>query len=245
MYNKTAVSVVMPMFNEKDYTLYTVRELGDFFKEQGIDFELIVVDDGSTDGSSQIIDHLSQGNSFLKVIHFEKNSGIGRALRSGFNSATKDIIIYTDFDLPVEKDKIKESIDILKGNNVDLIVGRRIGTRETAIRHLYSFVYNQMIKKLFRIGLNDINCALKVFRRDMVSKMELKSDGPFIDAELLIRARNKGFKILELEVANSPRLFGCSKFAARKNIIRTVSKMISELLRLYPEIKYKNEKTNH
>jgi glycosyltransferase involved in cell wall biosynthesis len=236
MIKQLSVSLVIPMFNEEGCIEGTVKTLRDFFNSLGLNFEIIVIDDGSTDGSFRILEDLRGDYSSLRVIRLAKNTGIGRALRTGFEGAKHDVIIYTDADLPVQICGLKKGLDMLLENNADIVVGSRVGKRESLSRLVYTSVYNFIIRHLFRLDVQDVNCAMKIIRRSKIKEACLRSEGPFIDAEILIKAKNIGLKILEIEVENVPRKDGFSKFASNKTIIFTIFKMLSELLMIYPDL---------
>jgi len=236
MIKQKSVSVVIPMFNEMECIAYTIKELSDFFSLLNLDYEIIVVDDGSTDGSLEKVRGLCKSYSSLKAITLYKNIGIGRALRAGYDSARNEVIIYTDADLPVDKESFRDVLDLLYRNNIDIVVGRRIGGRESSLRYVYTLVYNTIMRQMFKTDLRDINCPMKVFRRSVIENVKLKSDGPFIDAELLIKAKNKGFRIFETEVSCTRQRNRVSKFASPKKIISTLFKIVLELTDLYPEL---------
>jgi hypothetical protein len=137
---------------------------------------------------------------------------------------------------------------MLLEHNADIVVGCRVGKRESFLRLVYTSVYNFIIRLIFRLDLQDVNCAMKIIRRSKIKETCLRSNGPFIDAEILIRAKNMGLKILEIQVENVPRKKGFSKFASNKTIFFTIFKMISELLMIYPDLirpKMEYEKINH
>lgn len=231
MNKQLSVSVVIPMYNEKECICYTVKELRKGFFDECVDFEIVVVDDGSTDGSFFLVNDLCKYYSFLRIIHFDKNRGIGSALKAGFKSAKNSIIIYTDSDLPVDIATLKRGLNILNDrDDLDMVIGYRHGRRESVMRYIYTYVFNGVIRRLFKVKFRDINCAMKIFRRSVIENMILRSEGPFIDAELVVRARNRGVKIFELKINEVPRAFGYSKFASRGTIVKTIIKMNLELI---------------
>ncbi|MFA5144805.1 MAG: glycosyltransferase family 2 protein [Candidatus Omnitrophota bacterium] len=237
MANQSSVSIVVPLFNEKELAGDLVKIVYDFSKSVNLDSELIVVDDGSNDGSSLLLDELTKTYPFLRAIHLKKNIGIGRALKTGFASAKKDIIFYTDADLPVDINVLMPGKAIIDRNEADMVIGNRMGRRESFLRRFYTGIFNLMIRSLFKIKLHDINCAMKIFRRSIINDIKLNADGPFIDTELVLKMRNNGFRILELKVKSMSRRCGCSKFASPERIVGTIFRMILEMVKSYPELR--------
>ena len=233
MSKQPSVSIVIPMYNEKEQISFTISELVAFLDSISLDYEIIIVDDGSTDGSPDIVCGIIETTPQIGLITLNRNLGIGRALRAGFASAKNDIIIYTDADLPVGKNIFKDALDLLSNNRADIVIGSRVGRRESLSRYVYTQTYNAIVRCLFNVKLKDINAGMKVFRREIVDTIRLKSDGPFIDTELLINSLDKGFKIYEIEVSNIIRKNRKSRFAAAENVAFTIYKLVFELINFY------------
>jgi len=236
MENDHPVSIVLPMFNEKESIGAAIRNAAGFLSSRYAGSEIIVIDDGSTDGSFEVVEQLKKEFSSLKCIHFDKNKGIGRALRTALGEAKNSIILYTDSDWPVSNDVLKEAFDLLNRENADLVVGYRKGKRELFYRKVYSFLYNFFVRVVFGLGFKDTNCPLKLIRKKVIDNIILRSDGPFIDAELLVRSRNKGYKIVELVYLNIPRKSGHSKFNSFSGVIKAMSSTLIEMSKLAPEL---------
>lgn len=239
MKNNYSVSLVIPMFNEKESIESTIRSAVSFLSNCNPDSEIIVVDDGSTDGSFDLISELGKENSLLKCIHFDKNEGIGRALRTGFNQAKNDLILYTDSDWPVDSEVLRQAFDLLIREKADLVVGCRQGKRRLFYRKVYSLSYNLLIRTVFGLKIKDVNCPLKIIYKEVIKDIVLKSDGPFIDVELLVRSRNKGYKLVELPYLNIPRKSGYSKFNSFSGVTKAVKSTLKEMLKITPELIFK------
>ena len=135
-------------------------------------------------------DSLARVNNRIKVIHHGKNRKLGGALKTGFYSAFKDIIVYTDIDLPFDLSRLKDLIPLV--NEFDIIKGYRAGKRESWLRIFYSKAYNLLINFVFNVKFSDVNFSLKIFKRAVLEDMDLKSEGSFIDAEFMIKAVKLG-----------------------------------------------------
>lgn len=226
-----SLSLVLPMYNEIGYVRETVSKAISALESFISDFEIIIVDDASNDGSEKIADSLSRGDARIRVIHHIGNRKLGGALKTGFYNATKDIIIYTDMDLPFDLSVLKDIYPLI--SEFDIITGYRKNGRESLLRAFYSKGYNLLINYIFRVNIKDVNFSLKMFRREILNDIELKSEGSFIDAEFLAKARKIGCSIRELGVDFRPRVHGASRLSTPAVIF----KIIFEMIKFYPEIK--------
>lgn len=227
---KNSISVVIPMLNERDYIRKTVNGFTEALERNKVNYEIIIVDDYSSDGSEKISDELSIKDERVKVIHIKRRLQFGSCLRLGFSFASCDWIFYTDCDLPFDLGIIDSLLEEIKGDNV--ILGFRIGKRESLLRSFYSAVYNYMIKSLFHLKVKDVNFALKIFRKDILNELRLESKTAIIDAELLIKTRRLGYEIKEVGVEYQPRIYGRSKLAS----FRPIAQAILELIRMYSKL---------
>ncbi|MDD4909416.1 MAG: glycosyltransferase [Candidatus Omnitrophica bacterium] len=233
MHNRSArsISLVFPMYNEKDYLPVAVEKARKVLGELTDNYEVIIVDDASTDGSGEMARELARNDEKIRVLRHKKNSRLGCALKTGFNNARGGIVVYSDMDLPFDLENIKRFIPLL--DEADIVVGRRIGSRDSLLRSLYSKAYNGLIRAVFGIKVSDVNFAMKIFKRDILDLLELKSDGSFIDAELLIRAVRLGYIVKEVEVAYRARQYGVSHLCS----LPVIFKIIAEMVKLLPELK--------
>lgn len=225
-----SISLVLPMFNEIDYIQKTVSKAVSILESFISDFEIIIVDDASNDGSEKIADTLSGNDNRITVIHHKKNRKLGGVLKTGFSAATKEIVIYTDMDMPFDLSLLGRLITFM--DNADIINGGRTVYKESFKRRLYSKVYNTIIKVIFGLRVKDVNFALKIFKKNILKSLKLKSEGSFISAEALIKAQYIGYKIKEIPVPYSPRNWGCSRLSS----VRVILRIIYEMAKLFPEI---------
>lgn len=232
------------MLDERESIESTVRNAVSFLSNCNPGSEIIIVDDGSIDGSFDIVRKLRQEISLLKCIRFDRNKGIGKALRVGFNQAKNDLILYTDSDWPVNNEVLKQAFYLLISERADLVVGYRRGKRESSCRHMYSFFYNLFVRTIFRLKIKDVNCPLKLFYKKVVNDIVLKSDSPFINVEFLVRSKNKGYKIIELPYSNISRKLGHSKFSSCREIMKAIKGVFREMLKFTLELIFaKGKKT--
>jgi glycosyltransferase involved in cell wall biosynthesis len=227
------LSVFYPMWNEEDYierALRFGRRACEDLVESGdiADYELIIIDDKSTDRTPEIADAMAAADSHVRVIHHERNRKLGGSMKTGFAAATGDLVLYTDADLPFDMEELPRAVRLLRDYEVDIITAYRFDrTGEGSLRAVYTFVYNGLIKALFGVKVRDINFAFKLCRRRIFEDVHLKSEGSFIDAELIIRATRMGYEIMQMGVDYFPRTRGESTLSSPGVILKIVNEMWS------------------
>lgn len=235
------LSIFYPMWNEEEYVeralAFGVRACERLVESGDIaEYELIVVDDASTDATPEIADRLAAENPRIRVIHHPRNRKLGGAIKTGFAAATGDLVLYTDADLPFDMSELSRAVRLMREYDVDIISAYRFDrTGEGSLRSLYTFVYNSLVRSLFGVKVRDINFAFKLCRRRVFDHVELRSEGSFIDAELVIRASRLGFEIMQFGVDYFPRTRGTSTLS-RPSIILTILREMFELRRELDDI---------
>ena len=193
------------------------------------DYELIIVDDKSTDRTPEIADALAAADPHVRVIHHEVNRKLGGSIKTGFASARGDIVLYSDADLPFDFREVPRALRILRLYNCDLVsVYRFDRTGEGYTRAVYTFFYNLLIRTMFGVKARDINFAFKLVRRNVLDSVDLRSEGSFIDAELIIRAIRSGFELQQFGVDYFPRTMGESTLSS-PGVIQTIIKEMFSL----------------
>lgn len=218
-----SLSFVMPMYNE----IANIQRAIDDALRMGTttlrDFEIIIVDDASTDGSGELVEQIARRESRLRVLHHLRNRKLGGSLRTGFAAAQKEWILYTDSDLPIAMDDAQRALPLAE--EVDILIGYRISRQEGWRRELMSWGYNRLIRWLFGLHVRDVNFAFKLFRRSVLEAIHLKSEGSFIDAEFLIEATRAGFTIREIGMPYYPRQAGVSTLAGPRVVAGILAEM--------------------
>jgi glycosyltransferase involved in cell wall biosynthesis len=221
------LSVFFPMWNEEDYIgraiSFASRACLDLIERGDIgDYELIIVDDRSTDRTPELADELAASDPHVRVIHHERNRKLGGSMKTGFAAADGDLVLYTDADLPFDFNELPRAVRLLREYDVDIISAYRFDrTGEGLLRAVYTWVYNALIKALFGVKVRDINFAFKLCRRRIFDHIELHSEGSFIDAELVIRATRLGYEIMQMGVDYFPRTRGESTLSS-PGVIMTI-----------------------
>jgi glycosyltransferase involved in cell wall biosynthesis len=229
-----SISVVFPMYNEEAYLHRAVRAARAALAEVTPDHEIVIVDDASTDRTGALADELARADPRIRVVHNERNRRLGGTLRAGYAVATKDLVVYTDADLPFDLQELGRAVRLLEYQQADVLSAYRFDrTAEGVLRTVYSFFYNLLIRVAFGLRIKDVNFSFKLFRRSLLDKLTLKSEGSFIDAEFLVRARKAGATIIQIGVDYFPRSRGVSTLSSPGVIL----KILREMARLYREIR--------
>lgn len=223
--NLTSVSFVIPMYNESKSIRKTVESLTKIAKRLSDNYEIIIANDGSTDNCGDIVDEIARINPHVKPVHLSKNTKLGGALAKGIKKASKEIIIYTDSDLPIKPSDIDGALLLLeKGDIVNAYSIIKKG--ETLKRVIISKVYNFLIQLLFKASIKDINSGFKIYKTKIFEDMELKSKSPFIDVEIFIKAIRKGAVIKQYPIVFRQRDEGKSYISRPAVILKTLIDMM-------------------
>ncbi|HEU0093115.1 MAG TPA: glycosyltransferase family 2 protein [Vicinamibacteria bacterium] len=221
-----SISVVFPMYNEEAYARRAVSAARAVLMAELPDWEIVIVDDASTDGTPALVDALAREDARVRVVRNPVNRRLGGALRAGYAAATKDLVFYTDADLPVDLHQLPRAVRLLEYQEADVVAGYRFDrTSEGLVRALYTFCYNHLIRTLFGLRVRDVNFAFKLFRRSVLEKFPLTSEGSFIDAEFLLRARKAGCVIIQIGLDYFPRTRGTSTLASMPVIFAILREM--------------------
>jgi glycosyltransferase involved in cell wall biosynthesis len=228
-----------PMWNEEEMILRTVaaaRETGDDLVETGEigDYEILIVDDASTDRTPEIADALAASDSHIRVVHHPENRKLGGSVRTGLREASGSLVLYTDADMPFDMKDLNKALRLLRVYDADIVSAYRFDrTGEGAKRAAYSHAYNTLVKTVLRLRIRDVNFAFKLLRREVLDHVELVSEGSFIDVELLAKAQRRGFHIIQFGVDYFPRARGESTLSSPAVIV----KILRELVSLVPSVR--------
>jgi glycosyltransferase involved in cell wall biosynthesis len=237
------LSIFFPMWNEEDYVERAVRAAEEECQRligagEIAAYELVIVDDCSTDRTPEIADALAADDSRIRVVHHPVNRGLGGSIKTGFDSVRGDVILYTDADLPFEMLELGRALRVLRHYEADMVSAYRLDrTGEGPRRAVYSFVYNSLVQVTFGTRVRDINFAFKLVRRRVLDVARPVSEGSFIDAELVIRAQRLGFHIVQIGVDYFPRSRGVStlsSLAVIRRMLKEMRQLRAELARLAP-----------
>jgi glycosyltransferase involved in cell wall biosynthesis len=222
MRRKESISAVLPSLNEEENIRDAVLALDRFLKANFSDYEMIAVDDGSTDRTGQILEDLQKSLPFLRVIGHKRNLGYGASLREAFAKATKEYVFFTDSDMQFDVREI--SLLLPLAEKYDIVVGYRHKRCDPFLRIFLSWGYNFLARRVFGLKIRDIDCAFKLFRRSVFDVIKIKSRNFFASTEIMAKARYYGFTCIEVPVTHYPRRKGHTTVKP-SNIPRTLAEM--------------------
>lgn len=226
----TALSVLIPVWNERECLPNTLEHLDAVIATLGMPCEVVVVDDGSADGTAELLSALSQRYPWLRTVSHPANRGKGAALRTAFAAARFPWCLYTDADLPVDLRVLHDVLPLTA--EADLIAGYRTTARENWRRALLSSGYASLVRLLFHLPFTHPGFPFKLLRRALVEQVRLTADDFFFDTELLVRLTRLRCRIREVPVAYHPRQAGVSKVLAR-GIWRNIRSCLPQLWALW------------
>jgi glycosyltransferase involved in cell wall biosynthesis len=215
------LSIFFPFWNEEANVRFVVENAIPTAKEIAKEWEILVIDDGSSDNTYKEGLKLSEEYKNVKVITHSPNRGYGAALREGFEKAKYEYIVFTDGDRQFDFTEAKKFIPII--NNADIVIGFRKKRRDSLPRHILMNLLKVWDFIFFRFYFRDIDCGFKMFRKDALTKiMPLRSEGAMITTEILAKAKRKKLRIREVEVNHYPREYGNQTGANVAVVIRAI-----------------------
>ena len=233
-----SVSVFFPCYNEQDNVARTIEQALSVLQQLSSDFEIIIIDDGSTDSTGQIADEIASRDSRVKVVHHRTNLGYGAALQSGFKAATKELVFYTDGDGQFDINELPPLLPLM--DKADIVSCYRLNRQDSLVRKINAWCWTKLVCWLFGMKVRDIDCAFKLYKREIFDNIKLSSTGALIDAEILAKASHKGYSITQKGVHHYPRIAGSQTGANWRVILRA----FKELFKLKSEIRNSKSETN-
>ncbi len=224
------LSLVFPAFNEAEnlpILLETATKIGD---QLGVPFEIVIVDDGSRDASAALLEAWRARDERIRSVHHARNQGYGAALRAGLRVARGELVFFSDADLQFELAEIAGLL--AHADDAEIVAGYRAPRRDPWPRRLIAALWGRLVDGLFDLRVRDIDCAFKVFRREVIDAIPIESIGAFVNTEILVRARAAGFRIRQVPVTHRPRRSGRQTGARPRVLLRA----LLELGQLYGEL---------
>ncbi len=236
-----SLSIVLPAYNEEANVEDTVRDVSTVAQQLRLDYEILVVNDGSSDRTGEIVRELVPEIPALRLVEHYPNRGYGGALKAGFESASKEVIAFVPADgqfLFTEIDRFLDGIA-----TADLVCGYRAHRQDNLLRRLNGWGWNSLVRLLFGYLCRDIDCGFKLLRREVVDRVPLPSDGAMVDTELLAGAHARGFRIAEVPVTHLSRTAGAATGANPRVVLKAFRELLSFRLRLSQEMRMAHSRT--
>jgi glycosyltransferase involved in cell wall biosynthesis len=220
-----SLSIFFPCYNDAGTIATMVVKSDTVAKKLTDDYEIIVIDDGSSDGSRELLTSLQSSYPQLKLVFHEKNRGYGGALRSGFENSTKELIFYTDGDAQYDVDEL-EKLFPLMSEGVDWVNGFKIKRHDPLHRIIIGTTYQYLIKIAFGIKIKDVDCDFRLIRKNVFDKVTLVHDSGVICVEMMKKFQDAGFHFAETGVHHFFRVYGKSQIFNFKRLARVLVNLV-------------------
>ena len=224
------LSAFFPAYNEQENVAAMVGRLRDVLPAIADEYEIIIVNDGSTDRTAAIADELAAADAHVRVVHHAVNRGYGGALKSGLAASRLPYVFFTDGDGQFDVGEIRTLLPFVPA--YDIVVGYRMERAEGGLRRVNAAAWNWLVRRLFHIPVRDVDCAFKLLDRRVLEIVQPEAEGAMISTELLARAVRAGFRVREVGVHHLPRTHG--KPTGAHPLV--VARAFYELFRLYRRI---------
>lgn len=216
----TSVSLFFPVYKDENTVRIVAEKALKLLRSLDGEYEIIIVDDGSPDRAGEIADELARAYPCIRVVHHPRNLGYGAAVRSGLAACRYEYICFTDGD---DQYEVKDFRKLLKlRDRYDLIITFRYKKIYSGMRIFISWVYNKLLRFLFRTPFRDVSTGLRMVRKSILDDIELEADSSFIGAELAIKVMLKGYRVGEVGIQTFPRTFGAGSSISMENILATI-----------------------
>lgn len=219
-----SLSIFMPAYNEEGNIEISLKAADEIANQISEKYEILLVDDGSTDQTVNIAKKLQAHNPNIKIVQHESNWGYGAALQTGIKNCQYEYIFFTDADLQFDFLELRSFLPQL--SNFDVIIGYRLKRQDPFIRLLNAKLWNLLVRIFFHLKVKDINCAFKLFKKEVIQKIDIYSKGAMVSAEILIKLKQNNVPIMELPVTHKPRRRGSATGAKVSVILLAIKELI-------------------
>lgn len=220
-----SISVFFPCYNDRGTIASMVLDVKSVLEKITDDYEIIVVDDGSSDGSRDLLLKLQYDVPQLKLVMHEKNKGYGGALKSGFNASGKELVFYTDGDGQYDVKELPLLLEKMT-DDVDIVNGYKIKRNDPLHRIIVGLIYQYFIKIMFNLRIKDVDCDFRLIRKRVLDKIKLESNTGTICIELVKKLEIAGARFSEVGVHHFFRIYGKSQFFNFKRVFKTFGGII-------------------
>ena len=224
------VSFFCPAYFDEGNIEGVVQKALDVLSSQARRFEIIIVNDGSPDGTGEVAEHLASEHQNVRVIHHPQNRGYGEALKTGLGAASYEVVAFADGDDQYDPRDLARMLPLLQEH--DAVIGYRLNLPNSCLRNLLSKLYNMAMRWLFDVPYRDLSCSLKVFKKKAVDRIPIRGSGIFTQAEIVLRFHRAGFRVAQVGIPAHPRLHGRSSSITWRNFLI----LVKEALLLWREL---------
>lgn len=217
------ISIVLPAFNEEQNISESIKRAVEYSKGFQ-NYEVIVVNDGSLDGTAKIIERYADKNEKIKSIHHQKNKGYGATVWRGLREAKGDLVFFTDSDNQFDIKEVDKALPYL--DRFDVVVGYRKNRKDSLSRKFNMHLWNFAVNLLFGLRIKDVDCAFKIFKRKVLSSVRIKSEGASFSPELMKEILTSGYKLKQIPVTHYPRRAGRSTGGDLRVIFKAIRELI-------------------
>jgi glycosyltransferase involved in cell wall biosynthesis len=221
---RPALSLVFPAWNEARNLPALLESAFSIGSQLGGEFEVVIVDDGSSDASREVLEAWSRRDARLRTLHHPRNQGYGAALRAGLRSARGEFVFFSDADLQFDLGEIRRLLE--HTGEYEIVAGYRAPRRDPWLRRVIAALWGRLVRRLFDLPVRDIDCAFKVFHRTVLEAIPIRSVGAFVNTEILVRARAAGFRIHQVPVSHRRRRSGRQTGADPAVIARALFELV-------------------
>ena len=217
---RPSITVFFPAYNDEGSIALMVERALALLPQFADDYEVVVVNDGSSDGTAAVLDALAAAQPHVRVVHHPKNRGYGGALRTGFLNATKDLVFYTDGDGQYDVQELATLIPLLTPD-VDVVNGYKRKRSDNRRRIILGGIYKRLARLLFHLPIRDVDCDFRLIRRSAIQSIDLVSTSGVVCTEMIYKLHRAGYRFTETPVHHYPRLHGASQFFTLKRVAKT------------------------
>jgi len=215
-----SISVFFPAFNDEATIAAMVTGALALLPSFTDDYEVIVVNDGSEDGTATVLDELARTLPHVRVVHHPRNRGYGAALSTGFNHASKELVFYTDGDGQYDVRELAKLLPLMT-SEVEVVNGYKLKRADSRRRVVIGAFYNRLAHTLFRLPIRDVDCDFRLIRRRAMEQISLESASGMVCTEMIYKLSTLGCRFAETPVHHYPRLHGQSQFFTFRHVART------------------------
>ena len=225
-----SISLMFPLYKDKNTVEFMIKKSSNILKKLTTKYEIIIVDDGCPQNSGKLAIKIAKRFSNIKIYFHKKNLGYGASLKTGLKKCKNDWIFMIDGDAEYDVNDLSRLFKVSK--NYDLVITYRYKKKYNTYRIIISWVYNAILRLIFNIKFRDISTGSRLVNKKLIKRIKLKSNSPFVGAELAIRAGLAGYKVGEIGIHTYPRTFGSGSSVSFKNILLTLKDMILLFVRI-------------